>query len=230
MNADKNSPLPKWTRREMVRAGSLSLAGAAMFPLKGAAEAKESQDDPKGKEAKTPSKKAQAPSDDSVFNHCVPKGYKQHDGNTKYAKGDVAHTFPVYALWLMLTTENWETLDCETPQPNWWTDLFEELFQAYAKGNPNADLDNDRRILLVGDPSKNQKPILQMLRSHMLKDPDTLTAIRNLWDNFINQASIDFYGGRPCPGGGTIVQIAGLTPIDRGQRSVAPKKRTPVRK
>lgn len=141
----------------------------------------------------------------SVFEDFGPDSSDGPEKNReKYTTGDKQRTYPLYALWIMLTTENWN----DSFATDGFRDrLFEELIQEYLKANPNDNPDEVRAALL---------PQLKALHEKTLQTPGQIAAVRGIWNNYLtNDVPVDFYGGRPCPGGGTILGISNLAPKRR---------------
>jgi hypothetical protein len=125
--------------------------------------------------------------------------YEQAPKATVY---DAGIAYPMFAFWLMLTTENWD--DC-LANPDWRKRLADEL------GSRN--------------PGVNYQAFIENLYHKVYPDGQLSSAfhdVRQTWQGFLEDpgdgsASTGFpYGADPCPGGATILQIARLNPTGKG--------------
>jgi|HubBroStandDraft_5_1064220.scaffolds.fasta_scaffold230948_1 hypothetical protein len=133
----------------------------------------------------------------SVFLSCMPAGT---DGAGKYHTGDSTIVFPLVALWLVMLTEEWDT--CLTDS-TWFTNLVNELVAANGHLTP-------------AEVTAFKAGAAQLL-SQLNANP-TMTkqwhSVRSIFNSLVRNASAA-YGKRPCPGGGTILDIAALQPKPR---------------
>jgi hypothetical protein len=130
----------------------------------------------------------------------------------KYGTGDPVRTYPLYALWFMLTTEDWS--QCFAVD-GFRDQLFKELIDEHIKANPVPNTDPTTQ---AADEANTRAALLQKLNTlHMLAEnnPGSIAAARGFWNNFLNGINDGFYGGRPCPGGGSILDFASLKNLDR---------------
>jgi hypothetical protein len=189
------------SRRDLIRAATIAIGGSALLPKHGLAQSANL----------TPGTKPHtgvisSATSDSVFKRCHPP-LQNEDGAGKYSNGDNDVVYPLVALWLMLTTEPWENcLDSE--RGNWQQGLFDELFAEFSHSHPDLkgqELENARTTLM--------KDFGVMCREAK-KKKKAFTSVRSAWINLTNKG-VGFYGTRPCPGGGGILDVAGLTPKKR---------------
>ena len=99
------------------------------------------------------------------------------------------------AYWLMLTTENWS--DCAKNINNWNSLLAAELTMDPANLQYLFDVSEDKRPAV--SPTGKILPY---------SNNDAFKLALSVWDNFLKKIPADVYGGRPCAGGPTILQIA----------------------
>jgi len=139
----------------------------------------------------------------------MPGGQDQDSGNVfqdscyyeqavKATVYDAGIAYPMFAFWLMLTTENWD--DC-LANPDWRKRLADELGSRNPGVNYQAFIEN-----------LYQKAYLDGQLSPAFRD------VRQTWQGFLEdpgggRVEQGFpYGSNPCPGGATILQIAKLNP------------------
>lgn len=182
------------TRREMIR--KTGIAVAASGPLVGAVRAQAAGNDEAKPRNQHPAKSL--PPASSVFLNCQPPG-SDEDGPGKYKSGDTQAVLPLVAFWLLATTENWDT--CFN-QSGW----IDSLVAEFGKENPNLADPNLQKAL-----AKTMAQIWSDLSSASAHK--ALVTVRTVFRNRSNVASL--YGGRPCPGGGTILDVVGLVPKPR---------------
>jgi hypothetical protein len=179
------------TRREMIRATGLTVAASGTI-IEGIQARTNQRSQP------TSAKASAAPPRPSLFLSCQPPGNDQ-DGPGKYKSGDAQAVLPLVAFWLMVTTDNWDGCFNKTG----WID---QLVAEFAGENPK-----------LADP-KVQKALAGTMNKiwDELKTGEKNTALVSVRTTFRNNSNIAaLYGGRPCPGGGTILDIVGLVPKTR---------------
>jgi hypothetical protein len=105
------------------------------------------------------------------------------NGN-KYQHYDSASIYPVIAFWLMLTTDEWG--DC-LAKADWRARLATEL--------------------------KMPPQHLEFLYGQSLMKAGAFADVKKIWQDFVQTPPppppTPPYGARPCPGGKTLLQIAG---------------------
>lgn len=211
MNKRNNST--NLTRRALVRAGGLGIATSALLPLLALAQPQKTIfNSPNPQKRPKAATTHLAPSEDeqSVFQQCA-GDFTKDEGSIKYTGGDKLRTFPVYALWLMLTTENWDKCIAD---PKWKNGLFEELIGAYNHANAGSVQPGDHDSLIAQFNS---------LINAIEGNKESFVSVGATWRSFIASDNA-FYGGRPCPGGGTILGVAGLTHKPTNTKSKSRKK------
>jgi hypothetical protein len=179
------------TRREMIRATGLTVAASGTM-IDGIQALTSLGLQP------TPGKGTAVPPPSSLFLSCQPLG-KDEDGPGKYKSGDAQAVLPLVAFWLMVTTDNWD--GC-FDKPGW----IEQLVAEFARENTK-----------LADPSVQKALAVTMGKIwgelKTASKNTELVSIRTTFRNYSNIAAL--YGGRPCPGGGTILDIVGLVPKTR---------------
>jgi hypothetical protein len=125
---------------------------------------------------------ATLPKDPSVF-----QNDKCRAGNSaKYANYDKDIVYPLLAFWLMLTTDEWD--EC-LKDSSWRAQLASEL-----KLKP----EHLEQLYKDSHNTKTQR--------NSFSNSEAFNRVKKLWYDFIDANS--FYGGRPCPGGKTLLQIS----------------------
>lgn len=183
---------PTLTRRQMVRAMGLTVAasGALIDGIRAGTDGRPASD-------LSAAGLTHNPLPPSLFLSCAPPGADE-DGPKKYHSGDTQAVLPLVAFWVMLTTDNWDS--CFN-QSGWINDLVAE----FARENPKIDQTAQRALSVTMNNLWND---LKTGSQHA-----ALVSIRTIFKNASNVRGL--YGGRPCPGGGTILDIVGLVPKTR---------------
>lgn len=181
------------TRREMIR--NTGLAVAASGALVGQIHSQSGKPGTAGLPQKSATKQVPVP---SVFLSCQPPG-NDEDGAGKYKSGDTQAVLPLVAFWLLATTENWD--NCFNTSG--WID---QLVAEFGRENPNLADPNLQKAL-----AKTMQQIWSDLNSGATHA--ALVTVRTVFRNHSNVSAL--YGGRPCPGGGTILDVVGLVPKSR---------------
>jgi hypothetical protein len=180
----KKTTAPNISRRDMVRL--TGTAGLGMSILANTPLFAVSQKSP----APPKSTPRAAPKSPSVFENddC------REGSSIKYASYDKDIVYPLLAFWLMLTTDEWD--EC-FKDAKWRTRLASELSlnpqhleHLYAKSHSTERPANDADKKNIGECTNLQ----------------AFNRVKKIWYDFIEEYS--FYGGRPCPGGKTLLQIA----------------------
>jgi hypothetical protein len=124
------------------------------------------------------------PQNQAPPNHSVFEDSCRNGNKGKYQQYDSSSIYPVIAFWLMLTTDEWGTCLAD---PDWRKRLATEL---------------------------NMLPDhLEDLYCKSLTLADSFSKVKKMWQAYILQPPSPPkapYGARPCPGGKTLLQIAGL--------------------
>jgi hypothetical protein len=168
------------SRRDLLKQGLLT---AASFPLLAGTAWAAQKNHPK---AKAPA----PPTCTGIFANdtCYP-------GNSvKCATYDKSAMYPLIAFWLMLTTEKWDTC---LQDPAWRKTLAGEL------GAKNPSISTYPGVIDYLYNNAFPKGVIS---------PE-FKAVRDLWQTlFLPTPPVPppIYGGRPCPGGKTILEIAHL--------------------
>lgn len=183
-----NDKLPQkpLTRRKAVQLAGIGAVAAATWSSAALGQVTTARP------AKSASKKAQLVN--SVFLQCQPP---TTDGAAKYHKGDSAIVFPLAAFWLLMVTEQWD--NC-LKDPAWFKNLVEELI-----ATNGTLLDNEKKAFRAGT---------SLILEQLTKIQPQWDNVRSIFNQLVWGASAK-YGTRPCPGGGTILDIAALTPHTR---------------
>lgn len=181
------------TRREMIRNTGLAVAASGAFV--GQIHAQSGKLGTAGQLQKSAKKQALVP---SVFLSCQPPG-NDEDGPAKYKNGDTQAVLPLVAFWLLATTEDWD--NCFNKSG--WID---QLVAEFGRENTKLADANLQKAL-----AKTMGEIWSDLKTGPTHD--ALVTVRTVFRNHSNVSAL--YGGRPCPGGGTILDVVGLVPRPR---------------
>jgi len=132
--------------------------------------------------------------------HSVFQDSCRADNQTKYATKDEAIVYGPAAFWLMLTTDEWDTCSQDAA---WRARLVTELgMEPVHLEYLNTNAHDDRK---VGDGTGSP---------YIYSNLKLFTQVKKVWQDFITSppyvpGKSFFYGKRPCPGGKTLLQIAG---------------------